>query len=972
MRIDLYHRFLIAGFIGICSAILANFILTLLFKELNPIYYLSFYGGSLIFLLIMVVNYRRERKGINQISGLAKNLETKDETFSYISSNQWTKNFYRDISANRSKIKAATEWINTIAKGEHLEIDQEESNHLSEAIKNLQTELIKFRTKEEKRTWQAEGLAKFSELLRTYNNNMKDFGFHIISETVKYIGGNQGAIFLVVEENQQEFLDMFGCYAYERRKQINKRIEKGQGLVGQCLQEKDLIYITDVPEQYVKITSGLGHSLPRHILILPLLNDEKMVGAIELASFEVLEEYQIEFLKDLAKNIAASISIIQGNESTQHLLEDSQKMANELQANEEEMRQNMEEMEATQEEMARNQAELDGVFNAINNTLLKAEFSVDGQFLNLNKKFTEFLQWDNVDIKSKNHKHICTDPKKVEKIWSTVLSRENLILEYPIFNSRKEKIWIEASYSPVVDVNGRTSKILLLGEDITQKVANEEEQKRLSLVADNTDNSVIITDSEGLIEYVNTGFEKMTGYTLAEIKGMKPGEFLQGPETNQDTKRKISQLLKEEQPIYEEILNYSKAGDTYWVSLAINPVRNESGQLSNYIAVQADITQTKKSALDAKYKLEAISRSNAVIEFDTSGVILEANDNYLNIFGYSKEELVGQSHEILVSSTVKKGEEYLKLWKDLSEGQFKAGEFNRITKSGEKIILKGVFNPIFDINGKTIKIVQFVTDITQEKLLEKENKKHQTDLLNHMEAINKTIGSLEFDKEGKIITANEIYLSITGFKLEDIVGKSYFDLLPEHDRFKPQYQLMWESLQHGKFFSGEFKQVDKQGHEVWLSGTINPIYNDENELKKVLMLAQFTTQSKQKLNELSGSVTAMKGVIPILELNIDFTLKNANPLFFETSGYSRMTLKNISFSEHFKLQNDISTKAIIKDLRNGKRIETPLEFKTQSGNWIKSNVSLAGVQNLDLELDKIIILFTGLMERQINQKNANG
>jgi hypothetical protein len=207
--------------------------------------------------------------------------------------------------------------------------------------------------------------------------------------------------------------------------------------------------------------------------------------------------------------------------------------------------------------------------------------------------------------------------------------------------------------------------------------------------------------------------------------------------------------------------------------------------------------------------------------------------------------------------------------------------------------------------------------------------------------------------------------------LEDIAGKSYFDLLPEKDRFKPQYQLMWESLQNGKFFSGEFKQVDKSGHEVWLSGTINPIYDNEQNLEKVLLLAQFTTKSKQKLNELGGSVTAMKGVIPILELNTDFSLKNANPLFFEASGFSRMTLKAVDFANHFKLEKGVTQNTVLADLENGKRVETYLEFKTNDGDWIGSKVSIAGVQNLDLELDKIIILFTGMVEQQLKLKNVN-
>lgn len=971
MRIDRTHRFLLLGFGGMLVAFVASILLTLVFKSLNPYYHLSIYVTAFIFFIVMVLNYVRERKGIKQISDLGTDLSIDDSKFEVKTSNKWTRNFYQDILANRQKIKQATEWINAIAEGEKIELTEENDNHLSKAVVNLQSELIKFRSKEEKRTWQAEGLAKFSELLRTYNENMKDFGFHIISETVKYIEGNQGAIFLAGKEGEEEYLEMIGCYAYERRKLANKRIAKGEGLLGQCMQEKDVIYITDVPEHYVKITSGLGHALPRHILIIPLISDEKMVGAIELASFKILEDYQIEFLKDLAKNIAASIAVIQVNENTQQLLEESQKMSSELQANEEEMRQNMEEMEATQEEMARNQLELDGVFSAINNTLLKAEFDVEGKVISANQKFKEFLKWEDEDIKYKKHENICKSPEQCGEIWRRVKAGNNHIVEYETRTSKKEKVWMEASYSPVLDVNGNLNKILMLGQDISERVANEEEQRRLSLVADNTDNSVIITDKEGLIEYVNSGFENMTGYKLDEIRGRKPGEFLQGPETNQETKKKISQLLKEQKPIYEEILNYTKDGSAYWVSLAINPVRDEKGGLKNYIAVQADITATKKSALDAKYKLEAIGRANAVMEFDTKGIILDVNQNYLDIIGYDKEELIGKHHGMMVNKQTAESSEYKKLWERLANGEFVTGEFERYTKSGKKVILKGVFNPIFDINGNAIKVVKFATDITQEKNLERENERQQAELMNHMEAINKTIGSLEFDKKGKIVKANEIYLSITGFKLEDIAGKSYFDLLPEKDRFKPQYQLMWESLQNGKFFSGEFKQVDKSGHEVWLSGTINPIYDNQEKLEKVLLLAQFTTKSKQKLNELGGSVTAMKGVIPILELNTDFSLKNANPLFFDASGHSRMTLKNVNFEENFKFDKGVTTKSILEELENGKRVETYLDFKTKEEQWISSKVSIAGVQNLDLELDKIIILFTGMVEQQLKLKNVN-
>lgn len=160
--------------------------------------------------------------------------------------------------------------------------------------------------------------------------------------------------------------------------------------------------------------------------------------------------------------------------------------------------------------------------------------------------------------------------------------------------------------------------------DVTEEVEQRELQRMLSLVANETDNAVIISDADGLIEYVNNGFYRLTGWSLEEVRGKKPGSFLQGEETDPRTVDVIRQKLKNRDAFYDEILNYRKDGSPYWTSLSINPVFNE-GQLTNFIAVQADITRVKQMSLDFTNKLQAIGSALVLLEMEPDGRLVEAN-----------------------------------------------------------------------------------------------------------------------------------------------------------------------------------------------------------------------------------------------------------------------------------------------------------------------------------------------------------
>ncbi|MBN1414953.1 MAG: GAF domain-containing protein [Bacteroidales bacterium] len=226
-------------------------------------------------------------------------------------------------------------------------------------LKKASEEDKKRKEEDDQRNWASQGLAKFSDILRKGSNDLEEFSYEIISQLVKYTSSNQGGMYIINDNDKNDiYIEMKACYAFDRRKYLQKQIRVGEGLVGRCYQEKEKIYLTEIPNDYIKITSGLGDDNPRALLIVPLIYNDVLYGLVELASFKTIPEYVIEFIERVGESIAATISSVKSNIKTTYLLEQSQQQAEEMSAQEEEMRQNMEELRATQEQSARREEEL--------------------------------------------------------------------------------------------------------------------------------------------------------------------------------------------------------------------------------------------------------------------------------------------------------------------------------------------------------------------------------------------------------------------------------------------------------------------------------------------------------------------------------------------------------------------------------------------------------------------------------------
>jgi methyl-accepting chemotaxis protein len=286
-----------------------------------------------------------------------------------------------------------------------------------------------------------------------------------------------------------------------------------------------------------------------------------------------------------------------------------------------------------------------------------------------------------------------------------------------------------------------------------------------------------------------------------------------------------------------------------------------------------------KSHQSAQAQADAISRSQAVIEFKLDGTIVTANENFLRTLGYTLKEIRGKQHSMFVEPAVRDSTGYLEFWKKLGRGDFQSAQYKRVGKGGKEIWIQATYNPVLDKSGKPIGVIKFATDITAEKIrsMEADGK---------IAAIDRAQAVIEFNMDGTIITANDNFLGTVGYALPEIQGKHHRMFVPPAESESAAYRAFWESLNRGDYQAAEYKRIGKGGKEIWILATYNPILDEGGRPFKIVKFATDVTKQKLVSADNGGQIEAIEKSQAVIEFRMDGTIVKANQNFLDAVGYS--------------------------------------------------------------------------------------
>ena len=656
----------------------------------------------------------------------------------------------------QAELQVAMNQVSLMKSGELQTTSPSTDSELLNSLDEMRQQMLKLHLEEQQRNWTNLGIAKFAELIRVHQHDNTHFYDKLISNLVTYLRANQGQIYVARTDEEDAYLELTGCFAYGKKKYETSRIAPGEGLVGQCFLEKEIILMTQVPENYVRITSGLGEALPRCIILVPLLTENVTVGIIELASFQKFEEFEIQFIRKVAESVASAVVNIGVSERTNQLLRESQLQAEQLKAQEEEMRQNMEELTASQEEMQRLQFETETQNRIFDSMAIVSRTDVRGNITYVNDEFVRWSKYRPEEVIGKNHRILKSghQPDEIFKeMWATISSGR--IWRGEVKNRAKDGsyYWVDAIIAPVLDAEGKPREYISQRFLINEKKEKEEQVKKLledSIAKEEMlrrigqemeaqtkiINGIAIvskTNLRGEITYVNDEFVKWSGYSLEDLIG-KNHRILKSGHQPDEIFAGLWETISSGRIWRGEVKNRSKDGSHYWVDAIIAPVMGEDGKPKEYIAQRFVINEKKEKEEKLKLLLEdtqakeeelrqnmeemnaqqeemqriaqeieaQMSIINAVAivsKTDVRGNITYVNDEFIKWSGYSRKEVMGRNHRILKSGH-QPDEIFSDLWRTISGGNICRGKVKNKEKDGSFYWVDAIIAPVLDAHGK--------------------------------------------------------------------------------------------------------------------------------------------------------------------------------------------------------------------------------------------------------------------------------
>lgn len=531
--------------------------------------------------------------------------------------------------------------------------------------------------------------------------------------------------------------------------------------------------------------------------------------------------------------------------------------------------------------------EVAGLFQALNLSQAVIEFDMQGQILEVNELFLNLLHYQRDQLAGQSHQMLCT-PEEVQsehytEFWLALNKGMAQSGEFKCLTRDGLAIWLHASYIPVPDAAGKPCKVIQFARDITAAKHFALDASGKMAAIDHTQ-AVIEFDLDGYILSANSHFLSTMGYALNALRGQHHRIFCPGSYAESPAYEEFWNALRAGEFQSGEFLRLTSKGQPVWLQATYTPVSDEQGRPYKVVKFASDITQAKLAALEAAGQVAAISRSQCMIEFDMSGMILSANENFLQLTGYSLDEIQGQHHRIFVAEDEVNGAAYRSFWLKLGRGQFDSGEYLRLGKEGKRIWIRATYNPILDLEGNPVKIVKFCTDITESKL----------DALNTMaqlDAISNSNCIFAMNKDGIVISANENMQKAMGYSLAEMQEKAETQWMFDEDRLESRYQDDWRELKLGNLVKGEFRRKGAGNREVWFFATFSPIFGLDGALNKVVAIAQDITAAKSASLDAHGKLGAIDRSQAVVEFDLSGRVLTANKNFLQLMDYQLDDIK---------------------------------------------------------------------------------
>lgn len=498
---------------------------------------------------------------------------------------------------------------------------------LGTALLNMRDSIKDAELKDTERNWIVTGVAEIGEILRSHND-LEQLGDAVTAYVTQKIDAVQGAFYVVNDDDEQDvFIEMKASFAYQKKKYLKAKFRFAEGLVGQAAIEQDTLLRTEIPRDYVSITSGLlGDQRPSCLLVVPLITNEKVFGVVEFASFEKFNPSQIKFVQEISLIIARTIFNIKVNQRTKMLLEESQTMSNELQEKQEVLRQNAEEMEATQEELKRTNQRLEDQIEEVNRTQTRMQlllenasevitiYEEDGRVRYISpsvEKILGYAQNDLIGFKDIEHVHK-DNVQEYESLFEQLKANPTESVTVQVVYEKKdgESIWLEAT--GVNRLNDQAIQgFIVNSRDITERRRAEQEERmrsQMQALSENSPDLITRFNNEGTVFYINPVIESYTGQVPEHFLRKNISEAEIEPAIAQAWSKILADVAASNEKLNTEIEFPSLLGDRVMQVNAI-PEYNSDDAIESVLVVSHDITDRKLIEMEVQTKNKKITES---------------------------------------------------------------------------------------------------------------------------------------------------------------------------------------------------------------------------------------------------------------------------------------------------------------------------------------------------------------------------